>query len=87
MNMVFFILFKLEYKSEGIEILYGFENKLDFTLTPLSPPFNILNKIIMKKQFKLALVLAKLMSILYNNKKIRNFLFIKYSGVKLINSE
>lgn len=87
MNMVFFILFKLEYKSEGIEILYGFENKLDFTLTPLPLPFNILNKIIMKKQFKLALILAKVMSILYNNKKIRNFLFIKYSGVKLINSE
>ena len=82
MNMVFFILSKLKNKSEGIEILYNFEKKLDFTLTPLSLPFNKLNKIIMKKHFKTALTLTKLMSVLYNNKKIRNFLFIKYSGVK-----
>lgn len=87
MNMVFFILSKLENKSEGIEILYEFENKLDFTLTPLSLPFNRLNKIIMKKHFKTSLILTKVMSVLYNNKKIRNFLFIKYSGVKELDNK
>ena len=82
MNMVFFILSKLDDKKKGIESLYDFEKKLDFTLTPLSLPFNMLNKVIMKKHFKIALILTKIMSVLYNNKKIRNFLFIKYSGVK-----
>ena len=82
MNMVFFILSKLDNPLEGIKRLYDFENKLDFNLTPLSMPFNILNKMIMKKYFRFSLFLTKIMGLLYNNKKIRNFLFLKYKGIK-----
>ena len=82
MNMVFFILSKLDNPLEGIKKLYDFEKKLDFNLTPLSAPFNILNKEIMKKHFKFSLYLTKIMGLLYNNKKIRNFLFLKYKNIK-----
>ena len=82
MNMVFFILSKLDNPLEGIKRLYDFENKLDFNLTPLSLPFNILNKMIMKGHFRFSLFLTKIMGLLYNNKKIRDFLFLKYKNIK-----
>lgn len=82
MNMVFFILSKLDKPLEGIKRLYDFENKLDFNLTPLSLPFNILNKMIMKRHFRFSLFLTKIMGLLYNNKKIRDFLFLKYKNIK-----
>ena len=82
MNMVFFILSKLDDPKAGIKKLYEFESKLDFDLTPLSAPFNMLNKVIMKKHFNISLFLTKIMGLLYNNKKIRNFLFLKYKGIK-----
>lgn len=81
-NMVFFILAKLEDKTEGIKILYDFEKTLEFKLEPTSLPFKILNNLIMKRRFKLSLILTKIMGVLYNNKKMRNFLFIRYSDVK-----
>ena len=82
MNMVFFILSKLDKPLEGIKRLYDFENKLDFNLTPLSLPFNILNKMIMKGHFRFSLFLTKIMGLLYNNKKVRDFLFLKYKNIK-----
>lgn len=85
-NMVFFILAKLENKSEGIELLYNFEKTLDIKLEPTSLPFKILNNLIMKKRFNLSFILTKIMDILYNNKKMRNLLFIKYSGVKRLDN-
>ena len=84
-RMVFFILLKLDNRKEGIEILYDFENSLDFELIPDSMPLNFLNKLIMNKQFKLALLMTKVMGLFYNNVSIRNFIFTKYSGVKRIN--
>ena len=86
-NIAFFILAKLENKSEGIKLLYDFEKSLDFKLEPTSLPFKMLNNLIMKKRFKLSLMLIKIMDVLYNNKKMRNLLFIKYSGVKKVENE
>ena len=86
-NMVFFILAKLEDKSEGIRILYDFEKSLDLKLEPTSLPFKMLNNSIMKRRFKLSLILTKLMDILYNNKRMRNLLFIKYSDVKSLDEK
>ncbi|MDO5815337.1 MAG: hypothetical protein Q4Q18_06845, partial [Methanobrevibacter sp.] len=85
MNMVFFIISKLDDKLEGIKILYAFENELDFNLNQLSAPFNILNNFIMKRHFKIAVLFTKFMGALYNNKRIRNFLFVNYSGIKKLN--
>lgn len=82
MNMVFFILSKLDNKLEGIKMLYDFEKELDFDLNQLSMPFNILNGLIMKRRFRASSVLTTFMGTLYNNKKIRNFLFVNYSGIK-----
>ncbi|ALT69300.1 glycosyl transferase GT2 family [Methanobrevibacter millerae] len=83
-NMVFFILAKLENPKEGLEILHDFEKNLTIQLTPISKPLNILNKKIINKQFNQALILLKIIGILYNNKKIRTLFLIKYSNLKRI---
>lgn len=83
-NMVFFIMAKLENPKKGVEMLYDFENNLDITLTPISKPLSILNKKIINKQFNQALILLKIIGILYNHKKIRTLFLTKYSNLKQI---
>ncbi len=84
LNMSIFILVKLDNLNEGIKTLYEFENSLDFDIELPSKPLNFVNEKIISKQFTQAKILLKLMALLYNNKKIRNFIFIKFSDLKLM---
>lgn len=86
MEMAFFILPKLNNQSEGIEKLYDFENQIGFEIKPVFLPLKILNKQIINKRFRIALILIKIMGVIYNNITIRSFIFVHYSGVKLLNS-
>ena len=83
-NMVIFILFKLDDLDNGIKLVYEFEKSLDFKITLRSKPLNIVNNKIMNKHFLQAKILIKLMGLLYNNNKIRNFVFVNYSNLKIL---
>ena len=81
-SMAIFILIKLDDLDIGIKELYTFENSLDFEIVLDSKPLNLINKKIMNQNFFQAKILIKLMGLFYNNKKIRNYIFINYSNLK-----
>ena len=83
-NMAMFILMKLDDLDQGIKLVYEFEKSLDFKITLGSKPLNIVNNKIMNKHFLQAKILIKLMGLLYNNNKIRNFVFVNYSNLKIL---
>ena len=83
-NIAIFILIKLDDLSEGIKLLYDFENSLEFDIILGSKPLSLVNSKIMNKQFGQAKVLIKLMGLFYNNKKIKNYIFIKFNGLKVL---
>lgn len=83
-QMLFFILMKLDNPGEGIEMLYDFENGLDIDLNPGFMPLSIINNKIKSGKFKQALFLIKSMGLLYNNKKLRSMVIMKYSNLKEI---
>lgn len=83
-NMAIFILIKLDDVMAGIKILYDFEKSLPFDIVLNSKPLNLINSKIMNKQFMQAKILLMLMGLLYNNKKIKNYIFINYSDLKLL---
>ena len=83
-NMAMFILIKLDDLDNGIKLVYEFEKSLDFKITLRSKPLNIVNNKIMNKHFLQAKILIKLMGLLYNNNKIRNFVFVNYSNLKIL---
>ena len=83
-NMAIFILIKLDDLSEGIKLLYDFENSLGFDITLGSKPLNLVNSRIMNRQFGQAKFLLRLMGLLYNNKTIKNYIFINYSNLKAL---
>ena len=82
-NMAIFILIKLDDLNEGVKLLYEFESSLGFSIMLSSKSLNIINSKIMDKQFAQAKFLLKLMALFYNNNKIKNYIFIKYSNLKL----
>ncbi len=81
-NMAIFILIKLDNLNEGMRLLYEFESNLDFTITLASKPLNMVNSKIMNKQFSQAKLILKLMGLFYNNRRIKNYIFINYSNIK-----
>ncbi len=81
-RMAIFILIKLDNVSEGIKALYEFESRLDFDISFGSKPLDLVNSKIMNKQFGQAKLLLKSMGLVYNNKKIKNRIFIDYSNLK-----
>lgn len=83
-NMAIFILMKLEDLNQGIRLLYDFERSLDFKIVLGSKPLNLINTKIMNKQFLQAKILLKSMGLIYNNKRVRNYMFIKYSNLKIM---
>lgn len=83
-NMAIFILMKLEDLNQGIRLLYDFESSLDFKIVLGSKPLNLINTKIMNKHFLQAKILLKLMGLVYNNKRVRNYIFIKYSNLKIM---
>lgn len=83
-NMVFFILAKLENKFKGIKLLYEFENNFEVNLNPPFKPWALINNKIINMKFKQSLIMVKFMGMIYNNRKLRNLLFVRYSGVKLL---
>ena len=83
-NMAIFILIKLDDLDNGIKELYDFEQSLDFNVELTYKPLQIINGKIMNKHFFQAKILLKLMGLFYNNKKIRNYIFINYSNLKKI---
>ena len=83
-NMIIFILMKLDDLDQGIKLVYEFEKSLDVKITLGSKQLNIVNNKIMNKHFLQAKILIKLMGTLYNNRKIRNFIFVNYSNLKIL---
>lgn len=83
-NMAIFILMKLDDLNQGIRLLYDFESSLDFKIVLGSKPLNLINTKIMNNQFLQAKILLKSMGLVYNNKRIRNYIFINYSALKLM---
>ena len=81
-NMALFILFKLDNAGDGIKSIYGYENSLDFKLTLNSKPLDYINQKIMNKKFKQAIIMIKIIKLGYNNKLIKNTVFIKYCNLK-----
>ncbi len=84
-NMAIFILIKLDNISEGIKLLYEFENSLKFDIILNSKFLNIVNDKIKNKQFIKAKFFIKLLSIIYSNNYFKNKIFIKYSNLKKVN--
>lgn len=82
-NMAIFILIKLDDLSEGIKLLYEFESSLGFDIMLGSKPLNFVNSKIMNKHFAQAKFILKIMALFYNNNKIKNYIFINYSNLKL----
>ena len=82
-NMAIFILIKLDDLSEGIRLLYEFESSLGFDIMLGSKPLNFVNSKIMNKHFTQAKFILKIMALFYNNNKIKNYIFINYSNLKL----
>lgn len=83
-TMALFILMKLDELNDGINMLFEFEKSLDFEIELKSKPLNVINNKIINKQFKQASLLLKIMGFFYNNKKIRNYLFVRFSNLKLL---
>ncbi len=83
-NMAIFILVKLDDSKKGIEILSEYENSLNYDVKLNSKILDIYNNTIKNKQFKKALIFTKILSLFYNNKRIRNFVFIKFNNLKLM---
>lgn len=69
-NMLIFILIKLDNLDEGIQALYDFENSYNFKIILNSKLLNLVNSKIMNKQFLQAKIIIKMMASLYNNKKL-----------------
>lgn len=83
-NMSIFILLKIDDLDNGMKLLYDFEDSLDVEIILGSRPLNIVNQKIMDKQFLQAKILLKIMKLFYNQKKIKNWLFLKYGNLKLL---
>ena len=83
-NMAIFILMKIDNLNEGIKLLYDFENSLNVNINLNSKPLNLINSNITNKQFSQAKILLKLFGLVYNNRKIKNYLFIRYSNLKTL---
>lgn len=81
-NMAIFILVKLEDSSEGIKLLADFENYVSEDIVLKSKPLNILNNKIKNRKYSQASFLVRLFAMFYNNKKIRNLVFVKFSNLK-----
>ena len=76
-NMAIFILIKLDDLDKGIQMLHDFEKSLDYNITLPTKPLNMVNNKIINGQFGQAKLILKSMAVFYNNKKIRNRIFIK----------
>lgn len=83
-NMTIFILLKIDNLDEGIKMVYEYEKSFDFEIILGSKPLELINSKIKNKQFMQAKILLKLMGIFYNNNKIRKYLFINYSNLKVL---
>ena len=83
LNMAMFILIKVDDLNEGILTLYNFEKSLRFNIVLDSKPLNLVNSKIMNRQFNQSKILLKFMGLIYNNKRVKNIIFIKYSNLKL----
>lgn len=83
-NMAIFILIKLDDLDNGIKQLYEFEKALDFEIILSFKPLVMINTKLMNKQFTQAKFLLKAMGLFYNNKKIKNYIFINYSNLKVL---
>lgn len=83
-NMAIFLLMKLDDLNQGIRLLYDFESSLDFKIVLGSKPLNLINNKIMNKQFLQAKILLKSLGLVYNNKRVKNYIFIKYSNLKIM---
>ena len=81
-NMVLFILFKLDNIDDGIKSIYDYEDSLDFKISLNSKPLDYFNQKIMNRKFKQAKFLIKFIKLFYNNKSIRNTVFINYNNLK-----
>ena len=81
-TMILFMLIKLENISEGVKRLYKFERNLDFKINLPSKPLDIINKKIMNKQFKQAKILLQMLGLVYNNKKLKNKIYIRTYNLK-----
>lgn len=86
-NMAIFILLKLDDIDGGIKALYAFEKDLSFDITLGSMPLNLINKKIMNQQFFSAKILLKSMSLFYNNRKIKNLIFVKFFNLKPLDED
>ena len=81
-NMALFILFKLDDIGSGIKIIYDYETSLDFKINSNSKLLNHINQKIMNGKFKQAILMTKIIKLFYNNKLIKNTVFIKYGNLK-----
>ena len=80
--MALFILFKLDNIDEGIRSIYLYESSFDFKIDLNSKLLNYINQKIITKKFKQAKILIIFIKFFYNNKSIRNKLFIKFCNLK-----
>ena len=80
-----FIKFK-GTKSERIECLneiINFQKSANCPITVPSKPFDIVNKLVLKGHYSIALFLCSFASILYNNRKIKNIILRRFGNMKI----
>ena len=82
-DMAIFILVKFDNPSEGIKLLADFENHVEEDIVLKSKPLNVLNNMIKNRKYGQASFIVRLFALFYNNKRIRNFVFVKFSNLKL----
>lgn len=63
------------------------KKNLSFDITLGSMPLNLINKKIMNQHFFQAKILLKSMGLFYNNRKIKNLMFVKFFNLKPLDED
>ncbi|RPF51738.1 glycosyltransferase involved in cell wall biosynthesis [Methanobrevibacter gottschalkii DSM 11977] len=70
--LLIFSNLSMKEKKEAVPKIYYFEKSLDEEVVLKRKELILLNKLILKKHFYLAIIISDIYSILYNNEKIKN---------------
>lgn len=82
--IMMFIKVKTSRKNKFVllEELRQFENKLNFEVVLSPMPINFLNKLILNKHYDLAIFASSIAGLIYNNDKIKNWIFKRHSKLQ-----
>lgn len=90
-KIVFFMFFKLKDSKKNklavLERLYEFEMAINQPIVVNFKPFDLLNKLILKRHFSLFIFISNILGDVYNNRTIKNIIFKKYSNFEKVDND